>query len=60
MLEQVKNQSLAVLWVGIGFAFLIILLIGMSEAHLVVLVLGGFCLVVTAIMVVFAVRAKRR
>jgi hypothetical protein len=55
MLEQVKNQSLAVLWVGIGFAFLIILLIGMSEAHL-----GGFCLVVTAIMVVFAVRAKRR
>jgi hypothetical protein len=52
MLEQVKNQF-AVLGVGIGFAFLIMLLIGTGEAHLVVLVLAGFCLAIAAIIVVF-------
>jgi hypothetical protein len=40
-----------VLWSGIGFAFLIMFLIASGEGRLVVLVLGGFCLVLTVIMV---------
>jgi hypothetical protein len=56
MMERQKKQSAAILAIGIGFAFLIMLLIGSGLAHLVVIFLSAFCLALTMILVLFAGR----
>jgi hypothetical protein len=59
MMEPQKKKSAAVLAVGIGFAFLIMLLIGSGLAHSVVIFLATFCLALTMILVLFAGRGDK-
>jgi hypothetical protein len=59
LVERRKKQAAAVLAVGISVAFLIMLLIGSGLAHLVVLFLAAFCLALTMILVLFAVRGDK-
>jgi hypothetical protein len=52
------KQSAALLAIGIGFAFLILLLIGSGLAHWVAVFLAAFCLALGMIMVLLIGRAR--